>query len=348
MNLDLLKITLLYASFFDTLGFNNIKWETNYNIMYVNLNTAIELNYRYVTEFFRLGGLAIDLSGWNASDDTILQLYSAQSFLKKENFMSKILNNHEIIFNKKRYSGNATIEAFNFFKQNKNKNKIIPYHENMGGNGPATRTPPLGILLDDEEKIIKEAFINSLYTHNYTLGFLGGIGSALITFFAKKKIHPKLWLEELLKQEKKIDQIILNNYPLKEEYLKDRNQFWNKIKDYHDYRTEYILTLKHPNPKTELEKFTQLISRKIYNQGNYGLIGSNGVDSILFAYEAVLKSLINNKIDLTNLIIYSTLHSGDNDSTGAIAGSWYGAYHQKLENLNFKSLEFYHEINNLK
>jgi ADP-ribosylglycohydrolase len=348
MNLDLLKITLLYASFFDTLGYNNGKWEKNFEISYVNLNTAIELNYRYVTEFFRLGGLSINLSNWNASDDTLLQILTAKSILSKSYFNLLILKNIKELKDEKRFLGNATINALDFYSDKKNQNKLIPYHHNMGGNGPATRTPPIGILFEDEDKIIKESLFNSLVTHNFTIGFLGGIASALITFFAKKKIVPKLWLNELLKLEKKIDQFILNNYPNQKEYLRDRNKFWNKIKDYHDYRIEYILNLKHPNPKTELENFTQLISRNTYNQGNYYLVGSNGVDSILFAYEAVLKSLINNKIDLTNLIIYSTLHSGDNDSTGAIAGSWYGAYYQKLEDLNFKVLEFYQDIINLK
>ena len=305
---------------------------------------AIELNYRYVTEFFRMGGLNIDLSKLFASDDTLLQIITSEAILNNDNFLSLILKNNDKLKDKKRYIGFATLNALNFYEKTSNFGKLIPYHNDMGGNGPATRTPPIGILLNNPEEIIKESFKNSIYTHNYTLGFLGGIGSSLITYIAKKEINPRFWLKELLKYEKKIDEIILKNYPEKENYLKDRNKFWNKIKDYEEYRVEYILNLKYPNPKSELEKFTQLISRNNYNQGNYYQIGSNGVDSILFAYEAILKSLRNNKIDLTNLIIYSTLHSGDNDSTGAIAGSWYGAYVKKLHDLNFESLEFYQKI----
>ena len=50
------------------------------------------------------------------------------------------------------------------------------------------------------------------------------------------------------------------------------------------------------------------------------------------------------KFNFNNLIYYSTLHFGDNDSTGIIAGNWYGAYlgfnnfdKSKINMLEFKS-----------
>ena len=52
---------------------------------------------------------------------------------------------------------------------------------------------------------------------------------------------------------------------------------------------------------------------------------------------------------MDSLIFYSTLHFGDNDSTGAIVGSWYGAIYgfDQFDQEKLKQLEFYEEIDSL-
>ena len=50
-----------------------------------------------------------------------------------------------------------------------------------------------------------------------------------------------------------------------------------------------------------------------------------------------------------NLLYFSTLHFGDNDSTGIIAGAWYGAL-KGFEGFNkdkINELEFKNELQNL-
>lgn len=49
--------------------------------------------------------------------------------------------------------------------------------------------------------------------------------------------------------------------------------------------------------------------------------GSNGLDSLLIAYDALVES----KGDWRELCMRAMLHGGDNDSTGCIAGAFYGA-----------------------
>jgi len=49
--------------------------------------------------------------------------------------------------------------------------------------------------------------------------------------------------------------------------------------------------------------------------------GSNGIDSVLIAYDGLLGC----KGNWTELCLRAVLHGGDNDSTGCIAGSWFGA-----------------------
>ena len=59
----------------------------------------------------------------------------------------------------------------------------------------------------------------------------------------------------------------------------------------------------------------------------------------------------NNKIiyNLDSLIYFSALHFGDNDSTGIIAGVWFGALTGKeyIKNINMEKLEFYKELNQI-
>ena len=49
--------------------------------------------------------------------------------------------------------------------------------------------------------------------------------------------------------------------------------------------------------------------------------GSNGLGSVLIAYDALLGC----KGDWNELCLRGVLHGGDNDSTGTIAGAWFGA-----------------------
>lgn len=49
--------------------------------------------------------------------------------------------------------------------------------------------------------------------------------------------------------------------------------------------------------------------------------GANGIDSVLIAYDGLLGC----HGDWTELCLRAVLHGGDNDSTGCIAGSWFGA-----------------------
>ena len=57
--------------------------------------------------------------------------------------------------------------------------------------------------------------------------------------------------------------------------------------------------------------------------------GSNGCDSVIIAYDCFMDSK-----SFYSLIFYSMLHSGDSDTTGCIAGAFYGAYHGNIDKLN--------------
>jgi ADP-ribosylglycohydrolase len=55
------------------------------------------------------------------------------------------------------------------------------------------------------------------------------------------------------------------------------------------------------------------------------------------------------KISLDSLIFFSCLHFGDNDTTGAIAGAWYGAMYgfKNFDQEKLKPLEFKEQLNKI-
>ncbi len=61
--------------------------------------------------------------------------------------------------------------------------------------------------------------------------------------------------------------------------------------------------------------------KTIASIGKHNWAGSNGLDSVLIAYDGLLGC----GGDWRELCLRAMLHGGDNDSTGCIAGGWYGA-----------------------
>ena len=60
-----------------------------------------------------------------------------------------------------------------------------------------------------------------------------------------------------------------------------------------------------------------------FNRPGYYNPGSNGLDSVIIAYDSILECEGN----FEKLIYNSMLHAGDSDSTGCIAGALFGAYY---------------------
>lgn len=78
---------------------------------------------------------------------------------------------------------------------------------------------------------------------------------------------------------------------------------------------------------------------EFYTSVSYsGWGGSSGHDAPMIAYDAILGSG-NNWTELANRAFF---HGGDNDSTGAIAGCWWGAMYgfQGVSANNYKHIEY--------
>ena len=68
-----------------------------------------------------------------------------------------------------------------------------------------------------------------------------------------------------------------------------------------------------------------------------GWPGALGIDSVLVAYDALLSCQGSWK----EFCLRGILHGGDNDSTGAIGGAWFGAYYgfESVPERHYKKIE---------
>lgn len=350
------QASILLASYFETIGFNNGKWEFNYNIESKNINSYNEIWLNLLHHFLILGGPNhINITNWNASDDTIMILATARAVIDggtEKNYTKYYLDVYDLLHDQKRVSGINTIDSLKLLK----KGLKIPIKLNMGGNGAAMRTGPIGLKWkDDEEKIIEESIISSQLTHNYFIGFLGGMVCALFTSYAINKINPLEWIDKLI--------LLYNNktihkfYPVQHD-IDDLDFFMSYWKRYNEIRIPKIKyktsldTFIYPSDRTEFllgffpnenirDKVIKNQSlKKIENL--WGRIGSTGLDSCIYAFDCLLMGL--NSIE--SFITLVAIHPGDNDTTAAIGGMWWGALngYKDFDTSRLKQLEFYNEL----
>lgn len=348
-NIELLKYVLTTLTYCDTLGFSNGDWEFNFNMVTNSMEQFFLITNNIIEEYIFMGGPDINIKNWNASDDTILSIVTVQGIINK-NYRNELINSFEILDQDIRSSGFNTLKSILWIS--KNTKDFLPYNNSAGGNGAAIRTAPIGILFKHIKNIILHSFINSIQTHNQVLGFLGGIATAVITYFAKNNITPFKWFEELIKLEPIIDNIIENSdYPDKKKYKKEKYTFWNKIKDYQEFRVSKLLK-KHDLFKfiTRYKYLLRLLRPNYENSRNNVYLGASGLEVIILSYDSILLStdIETNEINFNKLIYYGVLHFGDNDSTGAIVGAWYSAYHKIIHhNIKPEQLEFNKQINDI-
>ena len=359
------KITasIFLSSYLDTLGSFNGRWEFNFGKSINNNLQSSSVNLEIIHNFFSLGGFSnIDISKWKSSDDTIMMIATGLATIaggKEENYIEEYLKIVDKLKEDKRFPGLTTMDSLEFIRTNRSINKL-KYDPTMGGNGASMRTGIIGIINHKEsdiETIISQSITASRVTHNYSIGFLGGLVASLFANFGMRGIHFLDWFDELFKLEKKID-VFMKNTNINSKYIEDKIYFFNKLKEYKEKKIDRYLL----NP-LDFEMFNDRVeSLKLYN--NYGSdnmmhrFGGSGLSSIIIAYDAILMShrskeypFEKNKLDvsLDSFIFYSTLHFGDNDTTGAIAGIFYGSIYGSMhfDLSKFKQLEFHDEIKKL-
>ena len=330
-NKEKIKASLLFTSYFETLGFKNNEWEFNYNIICNSMESYINISNIMLNHFIILGGaININIRGWNSSDDTILTLATYNACKNgggKDNYKKEYIKVLDLLKDGKRSPGITTVESI----RNLMFNEEIKKSKSMGGNGAAMRTGPIGLLFyKDYKKVIKESIVASKLTHNYYLGYMGGVVTALFTAFAMNNISKFKWVDKLIElynkglfngeNKEEIDDFINYWKKYKELRINNFDLFNNKIINFND-RIKFLSSF-YPNKDINIfENMTK-----------------SGLDCCIYAYDCLLITS-----DLYSFMTLVCIHPGDNDTTGAIGGSWYGAMKgfDTFDIKRFKELEFY-------
>ena len=355
---------LYISSFLETFGYFNSKWEFNYGNKIDTINEGNIMNYFFIYHYTMLGGIEkIDITTLNSSDDTILLLATCEAVNNgggEINYINSYLKYYELLKENKRSSGNATLSSLEKIRLTKSI-KSIEYSTSHGGNGCAIRTAPIGLkYYEDYDKVCEEALIASLVTHNYPMGYLGGIISALFTAYAINNINPFEWSKNLIKLYKKNFFIkLISKYSKKNVEIEINDYFlwWEKYNELRLSKMKYRNLPIFINPKNKFEDLLNYTPIKYHNKmRGYENMGITGLESVIIAYDNLLLSTIpdnKNNLNINNpefnwytLFFNNVFFFGDNDSIGAISGAWYGALLgiDKFPLDKIKELEFYQEL----
>jgi ADP-ribosylglycohydrolase len=363
---------ILLASLLETIGYNNGYWEFNYNRKIDSLESAISMNFLIYNHYMMMGGIEnLNMKKFKSSDDTILILATTEAVLNgggEENYIKSYLKYQDDLKDNIRGSGNTTLQSLEVLRLKKNI-KAISYNSSSGGNGCAIRTAPIGLkYYDDVDKLSMEALIASMATHNFPLGYMGGIVTALFTSFAVKNINPFEWIDKLLVMnsehfftnlvKKYYGDNTPDNYSEIYSNINEYFIYWQKYKENRvnkmKYRNLPIFT-NYENKIVDLFDYTIINNVKKYSLQTFG---GSGLEAVIIAYDNLLLSVLPDenmnvsteskhisfdwKVFLHNNIFFF----GDNDSISAISASWYGAYCgiDKFPIEQIKKLEFYSEL----
>lgn len=370
---DKIKAILLIGSYLDTIGFNNGMYEFNFNKGKItNFQEACFINNMILTDFLYKGGFEnFNIKKLNASDDTIMMLYTGKVMAKKkisfkeyqQEFTSclKYLEDEH-----KRGTGIRTLESLRNLRKFSDPKIIFKFQSNGGGNGAAMRASVIGIKYQKNlDELIKQALLAGKMTHTHPYGYLGSVAIAFFIKCALDKIVYFKWFTMFIDLYDKIYK--LANVSIEaEEYF---NLFFTKIEEFY-LNIKYYLDDGIPNGFLNINRIDEMLSNGFepaFNGSNYEKMGSTGLGVVIFSlYFLFLSSKprknvkykvedlfnVNNlttkdmETDWRLLFTLSTLNFGDNDTIGILCGNFYGAMYgfKKLPNIPFNDLEFYDEL----
>ena len=328
--------TMVLHGLGDTIGFNNSKWE------FMNTNSLQDNTTEKFYEFIDYGGInCVPQKGWLISDDTIMHVAVAKALLKPydtlEQLYNHIVDEFIVAFNfftkngefEKRQIGKTLLESLRQIAKGRKWNGM-EYDYYAGGSGASMRSLCIGLAyhgINNREQLIQVGIESSRITHNSTVGFLGGLVSALFTAYAIENISLDKWpflLLELFRSN------VIDDY--RKSTDRDYDRYSKDVHIFIDKWTTYIngnFDDDGNHIKRRSTKNLVIRTQYYYNTFRFGDIpeqefpGSGGDDSVIIAYDCLLDSTGN----WEKLVVYSMLHGGDTDTTGCIAAGWYGAIH---------------------
>eukprot|EP00731_Ephydatia_muelleri_P028920 Em0020g564a len=319
----------------DAMGYKNGMWE------------VCRLGVTIHSEVEKLGGVsALNLTrrDFMVSDDTVLHIATAEALVSewkdKETLYRTIAQKYidGCRDMSGRAPGRATLEGVRKLRPKVHEGYRIPYTPRGGGCGAAMRSAPIGLRFyrpEQLEDLVEVAVESGRMTHNCPTGYLGSVATALFVSYSIQRRPINSWGKDLI-----------NTLPVAWKYVEktgkdveQNREDWSYFeKRWADYLEERNLTDGKSEPRFP-EKYGTQERDKFYKSVSFsGCGGSSGHDAPMIAYDALLGA----GTSWEELCLRGVLHGGDNDSTGIIAGSCWGAMYgfEGVPEVNYKNLEY--------
>jgi len=314
----------------DVLGTKNLYNEDNIG------DTSLGRIPEFIFDFIEMGGVnGIDITDLMVSDNTLFHISIAKSVLKfkgkfSENFFIFVKRNIAEMHNKMvreykkgifRYPNPKTAEYIQKFTKEKDA-RFFKYDPTTWENGSTARSMCIGLAFNKPEQLetlIEMSIKTCKLTHNSPYGFLSGFNVAYFVSLAIQQIPINKWpnlLVDLLESDK-IKKYI--NYETNGEIV--------DYVSYIRYWRKYIDTRFIDEKPIKTRVTGNLVFRAKYYFENFvagteaEASGASGFSAVIMAYDSILDC--DGKWE--KIIFYAILHPGECDTTGAIAGGFYGA-----------------------
>eukprot|EP00928_Gymnodinium_smaydae_P026127 TRINITY_DN20604_c0_g5_i1.p1 TRINITY_DN20604_c0_g5~~TRINITY_DN20604_c0_g5_i1.p1 ORF type:complete len:453 (-),score=55.68 TRINITY_DN20604_c0_g5_i1:228-1469(-) len=319
------------------------------------------------------GILALDCSNWMVSDDTVEHLATAEGLVQALNIgvhanislddiMRSIARETKRCGNDftARAPGKSEQKGIKLIPADGSNWRAKPFDSQALGCGAAMRTACVGLLFHQPESfaaLVAVAVETCRLTKTHPTGYLGGVCAAAFSAFALRGVPVPLWGPLL------VDEVIpaAAKYVLQpgQRHLKENEAalrsgaFSQKWQWFLETRglTDGSLSPRFPaeyGPTQRDQFYAQCATMPDVNPSGKNP-GSRGYDSVLIAYDALLwvETQLGPETDPSErwaeLCHRAVLHRGDNDSTGSIAGAWFGALHgyAGVPEKHYKHIEYY-------
>ncbi|EDO33452.1 predicted protein [Nematostella vectensis] len=334
--------SMLLSAAGDALGFKNSEWEFQHDG---------EKIHKQLKDLGGVANLKVSKKNWRVSDDTILHIATGEALVSdwssKEELYLKLAANYKEGMRdmRDRAAGNTLQMSIHQLKPGRPGGYIIPFNPRGGGCGAAMRSMCIGLLLyrpEHLDDLIAVSVESGRMTHNHPTGYLGALTAALFTSFAIQAKPIREWgvgLMSTLPKALKYVQSIGRD-------VKENEQGWSYFTD---KWTKYLMLrgiLDGTNDPKFADRYTVSDRDKFYKSLSYsGWAGSSGHDAPMIAYDALLGA----GDSWEELCHRGMFHGGDSDSTGVMAGAWWGALHgfDGVPVGNYKNLEYRERIENI-